>query len=921
MMGHVHVPYARTRTYETLKSTYDVRTCVCVRSTPPVRPQNLLHPSDQAKSLLFRTSTFEEMHRQKKNAVATSTTRAADAETSSSSENCDDAFEESESEGPKPGVTAVDLTKSDDDSPSKEKVKEKKKGAVNGCEAEEPKMHRSLLFVHVGSDKSRNIKLQCVACDKVVSHSHAKEHVQAKHPRQLAEYESNMRGLKGSNSMTKYTIVQKEDPSFGTPPALLKNIARFIVVSRLALATVDSPFFRAMIASAINYGYKSGGGDKDFAIPGRRTLIDQVIEGDDGVLAETVDAAMVRMEASAKANGAALLFDGAKDACGRGLEVFMLQAGPSQALLWNGLPHDEKKSAEWMMKTIRGLIERSMNFEKMMPRDADVPTEETNTRSKKQKADMTCKLARLFDLTQYIFAAGGDNAGVPVKAVCQLEEEIAVLPFGCASHAFSRCFQHVCSIEEFDKTVITNMNLVVDLFLTRSHVREMLRMQANGRSLYRLITTRFLSAVIVAERLLSLKTAVTAVVDSVAFRDYAAHTATPLAVRTQCNAVKVIIHDELFWDWLSFFVKMSLGFVVAVRFLDGAKAGSVCLVYKMWSLLTDTVASAFKEETKNSESRIAQDPSFKTLFRAIEHLVCEDWDKFHFPVYSAGYVLTPMFHKEILELKESDPDVFKGLFDETVDCCVTVCRRFEEDGKPRKVILESSDLLVSEYREQLEGELESYFSPDGCKFVKAEDFLKKKKNPRDWWDFVCAAEHTNDDREDKVTKKVLLRMCARKITTLSPSTTPVERLHKLHKSQRTKLRNRLGYARALGLNFIAAEALSGSESSSIHWRQVLKYENRVTELATNDREFLKQIEAEADAAESEANEILEEEQLATIDAQGAIISEDSLTDQDPSTENHLGPDDEGLPEEGRQILLSSRGRVIRKKLFEGFVPN
>jgi hypothetical protein len=40
------------------------------------------------------------------------------------------------------------------------------------------------------------------------------------------------------------------------------------------------------------------------------------------------------------------------------------------------------------------------------------------------------------------------------------------------------------------------------------------------------------------------------------------------------------------------------------------------------------------------------------------------------------------------------------------------------------------------------------------------------------------------------------------------------------------------------LNFIAAEALSGSESSSIHWRQVLKYENRVTELATNDREFL-----------------------------------------------------------------------------------
>jgi len=201
-----------------------------------------------------------------------------------------------------------------------------------------------------------------------------------------------------------------------------------------------------MILSAVNYGYKSMGGDKDFRLPSRRSFVDNVIEGDDGLLLECIEAAVTRLEASAKSCGAVLLFDGAKDACGRSLEVFMIQAGAHQALLWNGLPHDERKTAQWMKQTIICLIEKNMDFEKMVPKsDAvqladddsafvlDVPADDNagssskpESRAKKQKVISSSKLERLFDLTPYIFAAGGDNAGVPVKAVLIWKRKLAL---------------------------------------------------------------------------------------------------------------------------------------------------------------------------------------------------------------------------------------------------------------------------------------------------------------------------------------------------------------------------------------------------------------------------------------------------------------------------------------------------------------
>jgi len=73
----------------------------------------------------------------------------------------------------------------------------------------------------------------------------------------------------------------------------------------------------------------------------------------------------------------------------------------------------------------------------------------------------------------------------------------------------------------------------------------------------------------------------------------------------------------------------------------------------MWSLLAGTVASAFKEE---EDKHIAS----KDLFTEISKKIEQDWEKFHFKVYSAAYVLTPMFRTEILELKADDPGVARS---------------------------------------------------------------------------------------------------------------------------------------------------------------------------------------------------------------------------------------------------------------------
>ena len=545
-----------------------------------------------------------------------------------------------------------------------------------------------------------------------------------------------------------------------------------------------------------------------------------------------------------------------------------------------GLPNDNQKNVEWTSSCLAGLLNGDMDFELMsadVRLDLEATDEEEEASTKKNRTELVPQLTRLFEMTPHVFAIGGDNARVPVASAKKMEKDFGTPAFGCCAHAFSRCFQHICELEGIRGNIIRKMETVIDLFLTRTVFRELLRTQSK-KSVSRIAETRFLSAFQACEKLIARKDDLEVVVDTIKFAKFRQESAP--AVRQQCQAVKDIVADEVFWSCLEFFRHLCLGFVVAVRCLDGAKAGSVCLVYKFWSMLPGTIASAFiaARGTKCQSICTAE------LYREIKRVVSADWLKFHFPVYSAAFVLCPQFTQDVDLLRQKWPAVFVRLRDDTMHCIVQYLRRFDTSGEPRQEALAMGCAELVDLKQACERELDDYI----FKSKHFGDMMQPSDlscSPSRWWEKVFYDES-------------VLRYPGKAITSLSPSTTPVERLHKVTKANRTKARNCLGYARALGLNFICCEELmkGAPADPEVAWMSLEHYRDKFTGLSSDDVAYLKQQEErEAQAAATEAT-IQNEELLATMDS----VTDDLIVLQ---TQVQQQPTDEGGGLESEQLAV------------------
>lgn len=114
---------------------------------------------------------------------------------------------------------------------------------------------------------------------------------------------------------------------------------------------------------------------------------------------------------------------------------------------------------------------------------------------------------------------------------------------------------------------------------------------------------------------------------------------------------------------------------------------------------------------------------------------------------------------------------------------------------------------------------------------------------------------------------LFLRSAAIMLCSLAPESTENEKAHDLFKSQRVKKRNKLGYARAQGLNFICWEDrnVEYEKNATIDWVSIQSYKKRFCEeLATVDREFLKAIAEEAEEARVERETAANEEQIVVV---------------------------------------------------------
>lgn len=87
--------------------------------------------------------------------------------------------------------------------------------------------------------------MQCLLCTdpdaKPILHNHARNHIKKFHAKFLSEYETRMKGPR--RTMDGYVNNDTvKGLKLGTKDDLLKKNGLFIVVSRLALSTVDSSF-------------------------------------------------------------------------------------------------------------------------------------------------------------------------------------------------------------------------------------------------------------------------------------------------------------------------------------------------------------------------------------------------------------------------------------------------------------------------------------------------------------------------------------------------------------------------------------------------------------------------------------------------------------------------------------------------------
>jgi hypothetical protein len=718
---------------------------------------------------------------------------------------------------------------------------------------------------------------------------------------------------------------------------------------------MDLATFREVILVAHNAGMAR----VPLQMWGRDKLIDSAIEGRGGLLEEKVDTLLARHLDSAKLLGASIIFDGAKDANGVSVEVFMMQTMKGSFVAFSAHPQSNSKTSAWLARQLRGLLSGRIDYSSMEGRevdaDADSDIDQTEasegspSKRLKSAAPAEVQLCRLLDISKYVWAAGSDNASTPVKAVLDMEKATGLVPFGDVSHAFSRCYMHILDCEEL-KVHLEMADRISDLFLTYQEPRALLRgatrkkistidgserfVENSGKSPKRLVGTRFVSAAAVLERLLEIRPALEEVVAAQAFKSWRAKLS--LKIRQKISDIINAINSPEFWLQVNLINKLSLGFVVAVRLFDGAWPGSACLVNKVWSMLAGTVGQALC------------DPEFKevvslSLFDKVRKIIEKDWQGFHFPVFAAAQVGCVHLRDELVDMVGDPEDslYLRELKTQTLSVCRSMLRRFdlEKGMNVRPEPLEVHDESVVEALSEIELDIEDYLGATG-KFDCVEYKRLGGRSAASWWQHKAPPCKLST---------LMTRICA-----LSPSSTPVEREHKKFKAVRTKYRNRLGYLRALGLAVIASQSTSEAEKNP-PWEEIMRYKDRFDKLSSFDRAYLDNLHLD-DGTSSNAMDILKNE----LDEEGlletahtllpasdappddALRSEDALdlggalAEREPAgpaqpvsadgaavhssaaTPDQIENESTAPASVEMQQLRSSRGRIVRKRIFDGF---
>lgn len=733
-------------------------------------------------------------------------------------------------------------------------------------------LHASGAYTLLSRDVHSNSKWQCAHgdCDQVldgrnldVLHDHALSHSEGWGRAFRKRYVQKHPGHRYS----RYAA-DREGPVVDPILHARERLAMLQIVKGLSFSLVEDQYFRDFVFAVMDLVAPDASTTVDW-LPSRKTIVDELIEGENGLFERFVKSAYERMLPVCQYHGAQLMFDGATDSCHTSVEVFMLQSGASKMWLTSLTAGAQQKTADWMRRAIAAVLEGAIDLSVMRLRDAATapssPAASANPAASQDK--MEALFGKLFTLCPFVCAGGGDNANTPVCGMYMIQESHGLIPFGCVAHATDAALRALAKL--FKSAVIDPVTNLTDVILSHQVLNSMAK--ARSIMLKRFIPTRFGTMALVCETVIKYEAELKELMDlGGAFQKHSFGLPLTSALRKDMTEAVRAVQDPAFWKWTKFFVKLTIGFIVAIRCFDGCLTGSVCFVYQFWRNLANTVRHVFVTEDDKS---MASPELLASCLQALG----KKFNRFHFPVYSAGYLLNVHTKNEARMLQLENVAVWRQLKMDTIDCCVLIMRRFDERGAPRPVPLPSNDPLLEAYRERLDEELIIWITSNTSARVTVAPSL--------YW---LETELSLD----------LLRVCAIKICCISPSTGVVERGHKISKGTRTKQRGCLKYARAHGLNFVCAEEkVENHGCTTLDWKVLMGYGKRFDELAPIDYNFM----LAAFDFEGEEEHAPEE-----VSVNAAAAEEEMAEDQDQMEEDEEGDDSNGnLP----QNLVLSRNNA------------
>lgn len=686
-------------------------------------------------------------------------------------------------------------------------------------------------------------------------HSKDENHVKAVElfPSRVSKKQRLERDMKSYTSSTSSEISSRQSiitdifypiGREGTREYLEEQIAIYLVKKRVPFSHLVD--INNMINSAMAYGVYSRLSSIDLGT--RDNFQKDIVENK--LYNSTVESTIEKHKKQLYLSGAMLLTDSACDVNSRSVRVVVIQSLAGKDVIATLLSSAKRKTSKVIAESFVKLLSSPEN-------------ESISNPTQNQLNNFS---------NSFIWSVATDHANVEVCAMKILSHDTGIVPCGDGSHAAHNIANHIYDLFPDE---ISNILSITTFISSHEVLKEIVR-DVCGCVIPKPSETRFLSVWYIFKKLKQVKNQLKDSVSISAFRDWV-DAETRFDVKSQANKIKRFILDEKTWIFIDFFYQLGIPLIKFCRFFDKSASGGLCFIYKFFSLISSNVFFCISDP-KFSEIATAD------IIKKITQVVSVTWNRYHYELYSAAFLLCPHMRKDFDYLNQTlegkiELDQIKQ---ETLNTIRTMARRFDPHSMiARPVILSNDDPIVNDIIKKIDDEIDFFLEGSG-----------PFQNRIDVDDSLPAGMYWRR----KSPKGLLIVNYASRIVDGSPSTSVVERFHYKFSRVRTKQRNKLSYDRCEKLVFLNSAMQGSSNCNEITaWHDMLKSCKDFETYTNDDEQYLNNFF-------KRSNEILLEDEC------DSYIQSDSDTEDNNEEFN----DDDNC-------FYSSFGRKITPKVYLSYI--